>query len=243
MKNRIWELDAIRGICILGMVAVHLVYDLVELFAIVQWEYPAVFVLLRDWGGVLFFLLSGICVTLGSRPIRRGITVFLCGMLCTAVTALMAWLGLADESIVIYFGVLHCLGICMLLWPVLQKLPIVPLAVLGLALSAAGLYLLFSVRVSFSWLIPLGLFPASFLSSDYFPLLPYLGFFLLGAVVGKTVYRQKKTLLPLPGKTPAVIQFLTFCGRQSLLVYLLHQPVLAALIWALSSILQGGGLQ
>ena len=35
-KQRIWELDALRGICVLGMVAVHFVYDLVELYALVD---------------------------------------------------------------------------------------------------------------------------------------------------------------------------------------------------------------
>ena len=38
MKKRIWELDAFRGICILGVVFVHFVYDLVELYRIVDWE-------------------------------------------------------------------------------------------------------------------------------------------------------------------------------------------------------------
>ena len=31
MKKRIWELDVLRGICILGVVIVHLIYDLVDL--------------------------------------------------------------------------------------------------------------------------------------------------------------------------------------------------------------------
>ena len=75
MKQRIWELDALRGLCILGMVAVHFVYDLVELYGLVQWQYPALFSFIKDWGGVLFLVLSGICVTLGRSHIRRGLQV------------------------------------------------------------------------------------------------------------------------------------------------------------------------
>ena len=75
MKKRIWELDAFRGLCVIGMVIVHLVYDLVDLYRIVDWSYPDWFAFVKDWGGLLFLVLSGICVTLGSRSIRRGLIV------------------------------------------------------------------------------------------------------------------------------------------------------------------------
>ena len=86
MKKRIWELDALRGVCILGMVIVHFVYDLVELYALVPMAYPKWFAFIKDWGGVLFLLLSGTCATLGSGHTRRGLVVFACGMVCTLVT-------------------------------------------------------------------------------------------------------------------------------------------------------------
>ena len=83
MNKRIWELDAFRGICILGMVIVHFIYDLTDLYGIIRWDAPALFSFVQNWGGLLFLLLSGICATLGSRSIRRGIIVFVCGMICT----------------------------------------------------------------------------------------------------------------------------------------------------------------
>ena len=36
--KRIWELDAFRGLCVLGMVIVHLVFDVVYLYRLVDWE-------------------------------------------------------------------------------------------------------------------------------------------------------------------------------------------------------------
>jgi len=101
MKRRIWELDALRGLCVLGMVLVHLVYDMVELYGLVAWEYPQWFVLIKEWGGILFLLISGICVTLGSHCIKRGLLVFVCGLVCTAVTGAMVLLGLAEQGMVI----------------------------------------------------------------------------------------------------------------------------------------------
>jgi len=229
MKTRIWELDAFRGVCILGMVIVHFVYDLTELYGVVSWQYPGWFAFVKDWGGVLFLLISGICATLGSRSVRRGLTVFACGLLCTAVTAGMALLKLSDPSIVIYFGVLHCLGVCMLLWAVLHRLSTPALGIAGAAMVIAGLLLRGRV-FSFSYLLVLGFVPEGFISSDYFPLLPNLGFFLLGAVLGRTLYREKKTLLPKVNVSNPAVKFLTTVGRYSLQIYLLHQPILAAVL-------------
>ncbi len=229
MKKRIWELDALRGLCVLGMVAVHLVYDLVYLYRLVQWEYSALFSFVQQWGGVLFLLISGICVTLGSRCIRRGALVFACGMLFTAVTYGMYHFGFTDKSIVIYFGVLHCLGVCMILWPVFRKLPAWALALCGLVLAAAGLYLGTLPWVSFPWLMPFGLPWRGFISSDYFPLLPHLGFFLIGSALGKSLYRKKETLLPRVNTQNFIIRFLLLCGKHSLWIYLLHQPILSGI--------------
>ncbi|MBQ4600956.1 MAG: DUF1624 domain-containing protein [Oscillospiraceae bacterium] len=234
MKQRIWELDAFRGVCILGMVIVHLIYDAVELYGLVDWRYPTVFLWLRDWGGVLFLVLSGICVTLGSRSVRRGITVFSAGMLCTAVTAGMYFLDMADRSILIYFGVLHCLGVCMLLWQPMKKLPLWALALIAAVLIGVGLYWWGRVFVPFDWLFPLGLTSRSFLTSDYYPLLPNLGFFLVGTMLGQTVYRKRQTLLPRVNTQHPLIAFLCFCGRNSLVIYLAHQPVLSGLLWTVS---------
>lgn len=229
MKKRIWELDAFRGICILGVIIVHFVFDLTELFAIVDWKMPQWFVFVQEWGGVLFLLISGISATLGSRSVRRGLIVLAGGMLITAVTyGMYAWLQF-DKSIMIYFGVLQCLGCCMILWWLFKRLPTWALALIGIAIVAAGLYLDTVMLVDHPWLIPLGFVYPGFISSDYFPLLPNLGFFLLGAVLGRTLYQSKETLLPKVSQKNPLVRSLCFCGRQSLWIYLLHQPVLAGI--------------
>ena len=226
--NRIWELDALRGLCILGMVAVHAVFDAVELYGLFQWEYPPFFLLVKNWGSVVFLLLSGISATLGSRSVRRGLIVLGCGMLITAVTLTGALLGLVEEGMTICFGILHCLGCCMILWHFFRRLSGKTLAALGAVLTAAG-FLVEGMRVGSSWLIPLGLTPAGFAAADYFPLLPNLGWFLLGAALGRKLYAQKRSRFPLRGTAP-VTRLLQACGRYSLPIYMLHQPVLLAVL-------------
>lgn len=229
MKKRIWELDAFRGICVLGMLIVHFVYDLTELYRLVSWQPGDTFAWVQRWGGVLFLLLSGICVTLGRRSIRRGLIVFGCGLLCTAVTVGMYRLGLSGNGIQIYFGVLHCLGVCMILWPVFRRLPWWALLSLGIGIIVTGLWVFEPMRVSYPWLLPLGIQPGGLITSDYFPLFPNLGFFLLGSALGKTLYRRQQSLLPRVNDRNFLLRFLQLCGRQSLWIYLLHQPVFSGL--------------
>lgn len=216
MKKRIWELDALRGLAIIGMVAVHLIYDLIELFRVWEPRNPWLFYLAQNWGGVIFLVLSGICVTLGSAPVKRGLLVFGCGLLISAVTLGMYLLGFTDRGIIIYFGVLHCLGTCMVLWPAFRKCPHWLLAILGSLMAAAGLCLINRVRIEDWWLVPLGIPCYGFSSSDYFPLLPNLGYFLLGAALGRTVYRKKESLLPRVNVQMPIVRFLCWCGRSSL---------------------------
>ena len=219
-ENRIRELDAARGICILGMILVHLIYDLTELYPILHWTYPPFFLFLKDWGAIAFFLISGICVTLGRHHLRRGLIVLGCGILISAVTILAG-------AMPIRFGVLHCLGLCMLLWHIFRGASVMKLAVF--VISSVSLGLIFKgLPVTTAHLYPLGLTAPSFESADFFPFFPYFGYFLLGALWGKTLYKNKKSLFPNFPK----LSFLCFCGRHALFFYLAHQPVLIFLIEA-----------
>lgn len=233
MKKRIWELDALRGVFMIAIIFFHLIYDLVYLFGIMELSTPLaqkLFQLGNDWGGTPFLLLSGLCATIGSRPAKRAVWVLGGGLIISLVTAGMYLLGFADKGIVIYFGVLHCIGCCMLLWPFFRKVPAPALLILGIALAALGLYMRHHVRVDFPWLLGLGLIPRRFVSSDYFPLLPNFGYFLVGASLGRFLYKDKKTLLPGVNENNPIIRFFSFFGKNSLLIYLLHQPVLAGLV-------------
>ena len=221
-ENRIPELDFFRGFCILAMIAVHFIYDLTEIYRIFP-SYPSAVLFLKNWGAVAFFLLSGICATLGRSSLRRGLAVLSCGALVSAVTV--------AAGSPVRFGVLHCLGSCMLLWVWFRKLPQTALLCLALASIATGaVFERFPVSVPF--LYPLGLISSDFSSADFFPLFPYFGFFLAGACLGHRFYTARRSLLPRLSFTGNASRVFQFCGRHSLLLYLLHQPVLLASIEA-----------
>ena len=232
MKDRVWELDALRGLFILIMIGVHLVFDMGDLFGLTAIHLSDPFRRLQAWGGVAFVLLSGCCASLGRHSVRRGLQVLCCGLLVSAVTVGLALAGFG-EGVAVYFGVLHCLGCCMILWVAIRKLPRSGLTAISIAAIVLGLWLSHQ-SFPFPWLLPLGFMPHVFVTADYFPLLPHLGFFLLGAVLGEKLYRERKSLLPDAWENNGAIRFLKFCGRHSLLIYLLHQPVITGLLWLVS---------
>ena len=125
--DRIWELDALRGLCILCVILIHLIFDLIYFIGL-DLHRPAWYVFIQQYGGVIFVVLSGCCATLGSRSFRRGCIVFACGMLISLVTFGMYRLGMASRDVIVWFGVLHLLGVCMMLYPAGQRLFSAPAA-------------------------------------------------------------------------------------------------------------------
>lgn len=240
-KQRIWEVDAFRGFCLLFVFASHLTYDMRDSFG---FDFALGFLdKLFEYGGAVFIVLSGLSATLGSKSLRRGLIVLGCGMLITLVTEVMIALDLLGANNRIQFGVLHLIGTCMILYPFLKKLPTVFLAILGAVLLGLGFWFS-SLRLDVpasaydirNFLYVFGLRTRGFFSGDYFPLLPNLGWFTLGIVLGRLVYKNRQSLLPNFPSDFFLIRFLRFLGRHSLLFYLVHQPVFFGLFWLVGRI-------
>ena len=213
------ELDALRGLCILCVILIHLIFDLIYFIGL-DLHLPAWYVFIQQYGGVIFVVLSGCCATLGSRSFHRGCIVFACGMLISLVTFGMYRLGMASRDVIVWFGVLHLLGICMMLYPAYKKLPTQALAAMGVVLVVTG-YLISGTVVKAKFLFPFGFVYEGFASSDYFPLLPWFFVFLAGAYTGKYAIEDKMPAFFY--KTHC--KPLALAGRYTLWIYVLHQPV------------------
>ncbi len=227
--KRIQELDIFRGFCMLGVIGDHIHYDLTVFFGLTV-PLPGVVSFFFTYVGWLFILLSGLCTNLTKRSLRRGAIVLGCGLLISLVTQLGEQLT-GMQGMAIRFGILSLLGVCMLLSPLLKKLPtwvLVPLGVLVIGLGSR----VQEIRVVSEFLYPLGLRHPGFWSADYWPLIPFLGWFLLGIVLGRLLYREKKPRIPALQER---CRFLAFCGRHSLAIYLIHQPVLLGIFTLLSA--------
>ena len=73
------------------------------------------------------------------------------------------------------------------------------------------------------------LLPENILMPDYRPLLPWFGVLLLGLFFGNAFYLSRKGA---PAAPPPLAAPIAFVGRHTLFVYLVHQPVLIATLWA-----------
>ena len=241
IKTRYALPDTLRGLTLLSMVAYHGCWDMVYILgADWPWYQSSGAYLWQQSICWTFILLSGFSFSLGRRHWRRGWLVFGCGAVVTAVTVVV----MPGQEI--WFGVLTLLGSCMLLGALLERpLGRVP-AGAGLVLSSALFVLTRSVNRGYLGFEGLRLaalpdelyrnmataylgFPfPGFRSTDYFSLVPWLFLFLTGYF-----------LFRLTGKHLAAVPRLGRCaplealGRRSLLIYMLHQPVLYGLTMVL----------
>lgn len=81
----------------------------------------------------------------------------------------------------------------------------------------------------------LGFMPKSFFSTDYFPLLPWLFLFWAGYFLHHLLGRER--LAPL---RRSVCPPLGWMGRHSLVLYLLHQPVILGVLTAAFRLVRAG---
>jgi uncharacterized membrane protein len=239
--TRFFEIDTTRGIAIVMMIVFHTVFDL-SFFHIAPvtvatgfWRYFAMAT------ASLFLLVAGISLVvsrarslqkltgfaLARKFLVRGAGIFALGLLVTLAT----WLYLHEGFIV--FGILHLIGVSVMLSVLFFRFGKVNI-LWGLLCIAGG----FFIRniTGPVWLLPLGIMPASFASVDYTPLIPWFGMVLIGMGIGETLYSGGVRRFPAPRIPGRLVSPLMFLGRHSLIIYLVHQPVIILLLAAVTGI-------
>jgi uncharacterized membrane protein len=234
--GRFAELDAARGIAILMMIVFHTVFDL-YFFNIYPvnvsggfWRYFAFST------ASLFLLVAGISLSVShSRAMRlagdgapgrlaikflkRGAGIFACGLLVTLAT----WLYLGQGFVI--FGILHAIGVSIMLSPLFFRFRSRNILI-GAVVIVTGIALAYAGITGPLWLCPIGIHPASFNSVDYTPLFPWFGLVLIGLGTGEMIYPGGRRSFTVPAIPPSVLSPLAALGRHSLVIYLLHQPVI-----------------
>jgi uncharacterized membrane protein len=120
----------------------------------------------------------------------------------------------------VYFGILHFFALSSFIIPVFMKYNgLNPIA--GVLIILSGIYLQ-TRDFSFPYLLWLGFMPENFTTFDYFPLLPWLGVLMLGIFSGKSIIARTGHIKFNNRSAKAFV----FLGRNSLTVYLIHQPIL-----------------
>lgn len=238
-QERIEALDLLRGIAMILVVLYHILYDLRFIYGknIPDLITPGnqgfeVFHTCFLW---VLFAVSGICTGYSRNSVKRGAVLYIIGWMITAVTAVFM------PSELIVFGVLSCFGACMVITGLIKPLfeKVNPWIMFSICFALwfvfrsfhRGQIDLIFTQISVScpegveWLYPVGLPSPSFISADYFPIIPYIFMFWAGAAL----YRPVSGHL-LPRKFYEIKSGpIGFIGRNSLIIYAVHQPLLLIL--------------
>jgi uncharacterized membrane protein len=209
-------IDQIRGFAVLLMIIFHLSYDL-SLFGYVDLvftiESPFWYVFPRV---IVFLFLSamGLSLPLVHLPqIRWNIFWKRFGQISTFAAIISVGTYFLFPTRWIYFGTLHCIALCSLLGLPFLRFPRVSLFI-GLALLIPALFW----NLTIPWIV------LDHFSMDYIPPFPWLGVVLLGFFASHRGWHQ----LILPGRP--FIRWLEPMGKHSLIIYLIHQPLLFSTI-------------
>jgi len=243
--RRFLELDACRGIAIIMMVLFHLVFDL-SFFSLFPVDVQHGFWRYFGYATAIFFVsIAGVAVMIrGSRVSSEssGIALFLLffkrGFFLIGIgigITLATYVFLQGQGYVV-FGILHLIGVSTILAPFFfrfRQWVVVPGSLLIL------LEWLIPLPNGPFWLIWIGVTPPGFYSVDYTPLIPWFGIFLIGMGIGSWVYPEGKRLFQVSDRVLSLLKYPALLGRHSLLIYLVHQPIIIAILAIFSGKIPG----
>ena len=240
MKQRIYWIDNIRAIAMISMVLYHAVWDLVYLYGMDwNWYRSDLAFLWQQSICWTFILLSGLCWSFSKNPLKQGLIVSAGGIIVTVVTLIFSY----NSRII--FGVLTLIGASALLVIPLKKyfdkLPstvgfLIMFLLFGFTYGINDRYLgffgleLIELPWDFysNWFTTFLGFPEiSFYSADYFSLLPWAFLYFAGYFLHK-MWAEKK--IPDANCMNRKMPILTALGRKSLVIYMLHQPVIYGIL-------------
>jgi uncharacterized membrane protein len=183
----------------------------------------------------LFLLIVGISLTISRARLEskksgyqlalkfviRGAGIFLLGLLVTFCT----WLFIKEGFIV--FGILHLIGVSVILSPLFFRFKKCNI-ILGFLCIVIGYFI--TTNTGPIWLLPLGIHPPTFFSVDYEPIFPWFGIVLIGMGLGEYLYPEGMRSFTLPQIPEIVVRPLACMGQHSLIIYLVHQPLIILVI-------------
>ena len=236
-SGRIDAVDCARGLALIGMAAYHLTWDLAD-FRLVSPLLPfsPPMRLLSHTVASAFLALVGVSLALAHRDrlnlpaFSRRLVIVITG---AALVTAASWILFPGQ--IIWFGILHCIAAASLL-----ALPfVVSPAWTSILAGAAAIGLPFffhSALFDPPALLWLGLGEALPNTVDWYPLLPWAGIVLVGLGAARLPGVLGRLTSPWRWRAKfGLARAVSFAGRHSLAVYLLHQAVIYPLVWAIAA--------
>lgn len=135
----------------------------------------------------------------------------------------------------IFFGVLHFIALASILGLVFTRFVWLNLAC-GLALLYYGntLQSPWFDEIGRRWI---GLMTYKPPTEDYVPLLPWFGVVLLGLFTANLILQYTANLALPKVESNQTARWLAWAGRHSLLIYLIHQPILMGILYLITKLI------
>jgi len=243
-QNRVMELDFLRGFAIIMMILHHFIYDLRYIFEldVFAWQETYFFShILRPPFVFIFLFVSGICCTFSKNNFLRAFKLIIVAILFSVTFFLVS--KFTRTNMYVIFNVLHLLGLGTFLYALINYCEVktgkIDSNKIYLFSTVLILWLYFPVsKIETSTNVLLAAFHENFAKgfgmADYMPVIPWLGLFFFGVVFGRLYYKDKKTLFPnAPNAVKTLFIPFEFVGRNSLIFYIFHQPVLIGFLYLL----------
>jgi uncharacterized membrane protein len=227
-SGRRQSIDVYRGLAILAMVAYHATWDL-NYYGIIEVGIgvDALWFTIQRSILTAFLLLVGAGLWLGQRDgfdprrfWRREVVLIVAALGVSVVT----WFQFG--AYFAYFGVLHAIALSSIMALPLIRAPL--WAAIGTAIVFLFLPAVFGSDVfNTPWLAWIGFFTAPPETADLVPMFPWFGVVLIGMIgmrLGEAAPALNWTSAAIGARVLARI------GRWSLIIYLVHQPLLFGII-------------
>lgn len=184
-----------------------------------------------------FFIVSGVACLFSRNVLTRGLKMLGGAVFMTLVSGLFAWL-LQDYGQFIRFGALHCYAFCHLIYYFcFRNCRSRTLVIAAIPILAVGYYLRYNpIAISSPLLLPFGVYEVGVQDADFWPLLPMMGWLLLGVVLGRRLYSDRQSLWP-DSKFKKFSRPLCFLGRYSGLIYVAQYPIYKGFFYGLGKIM------
>ncbi|WP_319378613.1 heparan-alpha-glucosaminide N-acetyltransferase [uncultured Methanocorpusculum sp.] len=233
VKERYWEIDAIRGFSLLAMITFHTIF-LLGVFHIINVDVWLGLGAYLPLGTSVFVIISGTSLILRhgrmlDKPrrayymaiLKRGLEIMLIGLGVSVIASLLILVFITDGRYV-YFNFLQMMGLSMILcipflrfgkWNLISAVFFI---LLGLLLETVS---------GPTWLMAFGIIPPDFYPRDFFPVFPWVGVMLFGVFLGSLLYPNgiRRFNFPSAGK---IGEGLAVIGRYPLQIYLAHIPAI-----------------
>lgn len=231
MVGRFAFLDAARGVAVWLMIIYHFCYDLV-LFKLAHFNLTqdTFWLSFRSIIVSLFLLIVGISLFFALQ-LKKDWSAYYRRLIILGFAAALVSIGsywLFGQRF-IYFGILHFILIASIF-----ALPFLKFNYLNLILGLILIVLGFAVQHPFfnqphlHWLGMMTFKPPT---EDFVPIIPWFGLVLIGIFLGKHLPISK---LSTWKNDRWLKKTLIFSGRYSLIIYLIHQPILFYVILVLT---------